>query len=502
MITEQSVREEIYAFRDRLPAGGQIYVGVLRYGAHLPHLWDDPRDTVETSSRPRVQLILSHMLDFLPPEIFQGTSHFVVLDDTVYRGRQMEKHVGRLNALGVSMERITTAAVVVHEKSRFTPTIISRKLNDREYVQWKDCFTKLVRTQLRSTDRDHPLYFFEVQNLSSGQLLSILETFGNVASIDDSSYGPVYAFAVNMDSRTLLGDLGLPVDLWNTSGIEIEDLCKIRLYWEEYNGKLSLTLVPIVFCTIASEALIQTHGDMFANFTGIPLSALDYLKAKEDSWGRFAFFLLSRAIASKVLEAFLIDFTSRLKTYSASIKRLDAEERDLPVSYVFPDAYVRCYGEITKRIDAILDDSAASDKHPLFFSGMSAKVKRSDSQGYASSGLPRKYDVVKALCQDDDPAMFDGREWLANDVCSRGVTFSTLVSAVRDPLLVSCALDDLLDSGLLRAGDGNVAALGEQPKYSRIYLPGGEFNVVLVSRLALSCRTVPLEEVQGGRGAV
>jgi hypothetical protein len=437
------------------------------------------------------------MLDFLPQEYFEGTDRFVVLDDTVYRGRQMKKHVKRLESLGVAKGRITTAAIVVHDKSEFKPDIVSRTLNDRDYIKWKECFTKLVRTQRRSTDRDHPLYFFEIAKLSSGQLLSILQNIGDVTSIDHRSYGAVYAFAVNMDSRIFLADGEVRSQLWEADGLRLEDLCKIRLYWEESGNGLSLTFVPMAFSTITMDALLSKHPHMFERLTGLDISALDYLKRGnrnacfgEDAWGRFAYFLLSRGIAAKVLEQFLVTFGATVKLSGATIKRLDADEQDWPIHYVFPEPYNRFYSDVTKRVDSILRKLDLSPEQPLLFqSGSTAKLKRTEgASGYVGSGLPYKYDLLRALYHDVDPAVFNGREWVPNEACSRGVTFSSFVAEVRDPLLVSRGLDELLDAGLLRAGDNNIAGVTESPVYSRTFRPGGEFNAVLVNRLALSCR--------------
>jgi len=431
------------------------------------------------------------MLDFLPKDTYVGDSHFVVLDDTVYRGLQMQKHVRRLQTLGVDRKRITTAALIVHEKSGFTPDLISRKLDDRAYVEWKDGFTRLVRTQRRSTDRDHPLYFFELDGLSSGAMLSILQTFGDVASIDDESFGAVYAFSVAMDCRAILSEANIPVDLWDVEGLKLENLCKIRLYWEEIDGRMSLTLVPMVFATLDLEAFEQARSQAFPDLAGIELSSLDYLRPNEDARGRFAFFLLSRSIAAKVLEQFLTGFVANLTLRGSTIRRMEADQQDFPIKYVFPEPYEKFYAWVCARVDILLKSSFLSaERMPLFRPGTGANIMRSHYEICGDSGLPPKYGLLRILCREADAASFDGKEWVPNEDYGTFVTYSTFLSEIPDPLLVSRGLDELLDSGLLRAGDANIAPAGLRPVYSRVYRPGGEFNAVLVSRLALSCRTV------------
>src|ERR1022692_3776161 len=160
--TAELVQKNIDDFLDGLllkDGDPATVVGVLRFGAHLPHLWS--RTAGEMPQR--VELVLSHMMEFLP-RAFYEKHRFVILDDTVYEGRQMQKHLERLQALGVDRSRITTAAVVVRSRTAKSerPDVYDKVLDDTQYAQWKSALSGLVRAQRRSVDRDHPLYFFHL----------------------------------------------------------------------------------------------------------------------------------------------------------------------------------------------------------------------------------------------------------------------------------------------------------------------------------------------------
>ena len=144
---------------------------------------------------------------------------------------------------------------------------------------------------------------------------------------------------------------------------------------------------------------------------------------------------------------------------------------------------------MVKRADDCLElATAMREQSALFRPGAGASLAPTNIE-YQGSGLQRKYDLLKVLCRDSEAAIFTGREWIPNHDASRGATFASFVSELCDPVLVSRSLDELLDAGLLRAGDNNLAGPGEVATYARTFLPGGEFNAVSVSRLALGCRT-------------
>ena len=178
---KRAVQDEINNFLDSLlleTAPTSTVVGVLRYGAHLPHLWSSDR----RHAREPVDMVLSHMPEFLPSEFFRDRD-FIILDDTVYEGRQMRRHLARLKELGVQETNVKTAAIICRDvvaqrtNSSF-PQHFSRSLGGAEYAAWKRSLGALVRSQRRSVDRDHPLYFFELRGTTTSELRSILERFG------------------------------------------------------------------------------------------------------------------------------------------------------------------------------------------------------------------------------------------------------------------------------------------------------------------------------------
>src|SRR5437899_870675 len=67
-----------------------VLIGMLRYGAHLPHL---------ASVSSILTLLLSHMVPFMPREFF-ASKRLLVLDDTIYRGSEMSRMVATLLRLG------------------------------------------------------------------------------------------------------------------------------------------------------------------------------------------------------------------------------------------------------------------------------------------------------------------------------------------------------------------------------------------------------------------
>jgi hypothetical protein len=104
------------------------------------------------------------------------------------------------------------------------------------------------------------------------------------------------------------------------------------------------------------------------------------------------------------------------------------------------------------------------------------------------NGMPREYSVLEVLTRNHDSAVFNGKAWVPSETSEELVTFRSLMDTIGDPIVISAALDDLLDSGLLRAKDAEIAPTG--PEYSRVFLAGGEYNALQVSRVARSCRAV------------
>jgi len=433
------------------------------------------------------KVILSHMLEFMPPTEFAGKS-FILLDDTIYRGRQMRHNVAKLESLGVAPGRIKTAALVVHQESEYTPSIPPlRTLPDEDYIRWKDEFAALVRRQRRSTDRDHPLYFFEIKNLNSGALLSAFERFGYVSSVGRGAYDPLYAFSVTIDSEVVRETCLDSMKLRDFPGLHIADVCKLRFYWEQQNGSLSLTAVPMVFCGLEFGDFISRATEVFERLTHVPLHALDYLRQSDTAWRSFVFYLISRAVAGDLLLRFLEDFVPHVNSMGGSIRSLKPEGEDFPVQYILPPAYESFHEAVISQIGHVLSAGCLDPALDLAFPwSRHALEQHEPTRSRGCAGLPREYSVLEVLTQNYDPAVFDGQAWVPNQEPAPPLSIKSLLASIGDPLLVSTALDELLDSGLLRAKDAPVGPAASH--YTRVFLPGGEYNALQVSRIARSCR--------------
>jgi hypothetical protein len=481
---ESIVQNDIDTFLPQVLTYGDRVVGVLRYGAHLPHLWKNDRP-----AGARVKVILSHMLEFMPPTEFAGKS-FILLDDTIYRGRQMRHNVAKLESLGVDPGRIKTAALVVHQESENAPSIPPlRTLPDEDYIRWKSEFAALVRRQRRSTDRDHPLYYFEIKNLNSGALLSAFERFGFVSSVGRGAYDPVYAFSVTIDSGVVRETCLDSMKLQNFPGLHISDVCKIRFYWEQQNESLSLTAVPIVFCGLEFGDFISRGAEVFERLTHVPLSALDYLRQSDAAWRSFVFYLISRSVAGNLLLRFLEDFVPHVNSMDGSIRSLKPEGEDFPVQYIFPPAYEYFHAAVISQIGDVLSVGCLDPAGAMglaFPWSRHAFEQHEPARSQGCAGLPREYSVLEVLTRHYDPAVFDGQAWVPNHEPAPPLSFKSLLASIGDPILVSTALDELLDSGLLRAKDAPVGPTASH--YTRVFLPGGEYNALQVSRIARSCR--------------
>src|SRR5947209_20138087 len=93
---------------------------------------------------------------------------------------------------------------------------------------------------------------------------------------------------------------------------------------------------------------------------------------------------------------------------------------------------------------------------------------------------------MKVMTRDSRPAIGDGVRWSTNKGVYKGTSHQELVKQFKDEVFISAALDELLDSGLLRAKDNSIDP--EQSCFNREFFPGGEYNAVQVSRIADSWR--------------
>jgi hypothetical protein len=289
-----------------------------------------------------VRLLLSHMLDFFPTSLY-ADNEFMILDDTIYQGRQMRRCVNLLSGLGVPPERIKTGALVVHQDSEYQPDFFGAKLAEPEYVAWKERFASLVRHQMRPTDRDHPLYYFNASGLRPGTLLSALEDFGEIHCVEADSFKTTSSFTLTMDSAALS-------DLKDIPGIALDDICKLRLYWRSKGGDLTLTVAPIVFATVDVDKFLDCGASLLCKPLKIPESVFHDLPRDRLTWPKTVFYYCSRLIAAILICRVFEELLPRLKDEGANITALDPEIVDAPVQYVFPDEYAVFYSAVLTRI--------------------------------------------------------------------------------------------------------------------------------------------------------
>ncbi len=482
-ITEETVRQQIDALLGEVVGvDAPIIIGVLRYGAHLPHLWREAR------TRPPIRVILSHMIEYLPAEVFEA-GKFLVLDDTVFRGHQMKKCRQRLLDRGVAADRIRTAAVVVHEDADDVddfPKARKSVLNNREYIQWKNRLCSLVKKGLRPTDRDHPLYFFKVSGISSGRLLAFLERYGRVTCQGQRCDGAPFVFSININSSLLTEPGSSPLPSFDEVGISLGNLCKLRVYWSDQGGVLKVTFVPIVFPEINIAQFVRASA--FERLVGVPLNDLDYLRQNPEAWAGYIFFLASRSLAACLMLRFMTDFRRDILGAGGSISLEDPTGEDYPVEYVFPASYTRFYKRVFDSISSLLSTSEGADMSALSFPWPCAFDEGEvEDPRVQWPHVDWNVRVLSAVVDDTDPAEFDGRRWIQNTRSTSSASFSSLDKKIDNGLAVSICLDDLLDAGLLRAKDGKVSD-AELGTYARVFLPGGEFNALQVSRLTESYR--------------
>jgi hypothetical protein len=477
-----AVQRQIDGFLDSLlidTAPTATVIGVLRYGAHMPHLWKSER----RRERAFVGMVLSHMIEFLPTDFFHDRS-FIILDDTVYAGRQMRRHVARLRALGVPETNIQTAAVirrdaVVQKAEEPFPLHCAGSLEGKAYRSWKRALGSLVRSQRRSVDRDHPLYFLELSAACAPYLRTILDRFGSVAVLSNQSYGAVQAFSVTADT-SVLDDF-----VCGLKGVSLQPFSKLRFYWIADGEKLKLTVVPMVFVTVDLDSFLADDGTAFERLTGVQLSALGYLRQRDiHSFQRYVFFLTTRAIAFELLRLFLAAALPLLKEVG-TVESVTPEEQDMPVKYHFPPTYETFYARNMNVIRTLIRDARAEDKQvPIEFGWPTKRLESlSGSPMDPNSGMHLRYRILEQLTEISEPIEFDGREWLAKEN-PMGLPVSAFLGAIKDPLLISRSLDELLDAGLLRAED---LATGPST-FDRVMLPGGESAGSVVSLLAQSVR--------------
>ena len=237
----ESLRQQILNFIDKWLDEDEIVIGVLRYGAHIPHIYQNA--CVRAQKQPKkIQLLLSHMIRFFPGD-FYSKNRFLLLDDTVYEGAEMSSLLNTLvNEFQVPRENVRTATLIAHEQSEIEPDCPqpTERLADAEYIAWKEELAALVRRDIRPTERDHPLYYFKGGDLSLGKFLSLIQQFGHVHPVGSDWDAPVFRASVTLNPSLLS-------ELLQLDGLELDPVLKVRLYWQQTVNGTQLTAAPMVF---------------------------------------------------------------------------------------------------------------------------------------------------------------------------------------------------------------------------------------------------------------
>jgi len=482
MFNIEAIREQVSDFIDTLPPD-VITVGLLRFGAHLPHIG---ARMGKAKKRRRTNLMLSHMVEFFTADEIAGRD-FLILDDTMYRGASMDKAVARLVSCGVSPKRIKTAAVVVHERCKRRVDFRAATLPHHEYVEWKEELTAVVRNDVRPTERDHPLYYFDAPSFVLGKFITELQQIGMLQPAHFEGSPNLLRFTITLDK-------GLIHDVMGWRGIEIIDPLKIKIHcmMNPTKGTARLTFVPVAPSIITvpdflnSEASATLEGLLKLEegfFTAV------HKRTNVDAANAAVYYFVSRGIAALMFLRFLAVFHREGYTALAS---LAPEGVDDPVRYFFPPTYEQFHAAIYSGIAGIVasppTNSPSLQQPELFSSDQTSNTQYRELP--VDPILPQSTLVLEFLDRKYRAAEFRDGAWEPSEQASVGVTHRDLLDEFEDPEFIATAVDDLLDYGLLRAVDTPLTA--DKSTYGRWLLPGGEYKAIEVTRIADAWRnTVP-----------
>lgn len=479
-LDRKSLREEILRFVDECVSEDEIVIGVLRYGAHIPHIYQNACK-LEGRQPKRIRLLLSHMLKFFPPEFYQQNK-FLILDDTVYEGVEMTALLSTLlDEFQIPSDRVRTATLVAHEQSEYEPDLpkTTRRLRDAEYIAWKEELASLVRRDIRPTERDHPLYYFSGGDLSLGRFLSLIQEFGHVHPVGSDWDAPVLRASVTLDPSLL-------DDLRQLGGLELDPVFKVRLYWQQTEKGSQLTTAPMVFPQLNVQRFLSEGASTLAARVGLAddFFLRIYNNHSETSRGQMVFYFVGRSLAALLLQRLLTQVIPRLHQIGCEPVCVPPKDVDGFVDYVFPEEYIQFYDAALTKIQAIVLDSPTADRLP--FSERQIKQNRFPVRANKDPLLPDMYEILEFMTRNSSPATWDGSRWAPNKTALIGTSHKELISEFKDEVFISAALDELLDSGLLRAKDSPVGS--DLQCFDREFFPGGEYNAVQVSRIADSWR--------------
>lgn len=465
------VRADINDLLNRLPPH-DLLIGMLRYGAHLPHL-----GTLRTP----LKLLLSHMVAFEDASFFAG-KQIVVLDDTIYRGHEMRRICAYLTgSCGVNAAAITRAVAVINERSTYeTPEVFVKRLPYAEYIVWKEALASVVSADLRPTERDYPLYYFEVGDLSPGRVLSHLQHFGSLHPIRPNADAKTFRVTLTL-AASMLG-----AQAFQVPGLTIEPVCKIRfhLYRDTPSSPLRMVVIPMAFCRLNTTEFFGSRADLtFATDAGLRSDFLREVHASNAlDPNAFVYYLVSRTLGAVVLRNFLSRLAPRLGF--VRMTSLDPSAVDGSVLYDLPNAYHEFYASMLQQLplDVLDEQMALVDQDNADWSVRS----HTPAQRKRDPMIPDTYQITEFVSsRSDQPQSAPGEPPLS----TRPISHAQLFAEYDDPVFVSEALDDLIESGLLRATDSPLDPAHES--WGRVLAPGGEYKAQEIETLSAAWGVEP-----------
>jgi hypothetical protein len=413
------------------------------------------------------------MIDFMPRGFFAG-KQICLLDDTVYRGRELTKIADHLvNDLGVNRADISTATVAVHSRAVIDERhhYIAR-YGDAEYIAWKEELARIVQRTLRPTDRDHPLYYYVFNDVSLARLLAILRRAGPFYSVGSDASGATIRFSVPL--RRLADDERLRIP-----GLSLQSIPKIRLYCRPKGSQIDVTCVPMMFGRVSLEDFLREGSEKLRSALMLNEGFFERIwNADVPDRERMLFFFATRGLAALALRVFLEEDVSPCLPTGA-ITSVRPEVRDRHVRYEFPAEYIefheKAFEMLRGAVSTPLADNGTQNRQvPLFDEATGEPSVDTDPEALA----PRLLAYLADRCE---PAEWNGSTWEPRTDDGVDVEYRDLIPAVGDGMALSRVLDELLDSGLLRARDSRIE--GEQLTYARTYRCGGEYKAVEVARI-------------------
>ena len=160
------------------------------------------------------------------------------------------------------------------------------------------------------------------------------------------------------------------------------------------------------------------------------------------------FYFVGRSIAALMLQRLLTQVIPQLEQIGCEPACVPPKEIDGFVEYVFPSEYIEFYEAAYASINKIVQTSSPEDRLP--FPDRQRTQSRFPERANKDPLLPDMYEILEFMTRNSAPATWDGSRWRPNKDISKGTSHRELVSEFKDEVFISAALDELLDSGLLR----------------------------------------------------